>query len=40
MDVNRIVLHRGLCGIKLRTQCLGIGVTFIGLSIIAILFKR
>jgi len=38
MDVNKIVIHRGLCGAKLRSQCLGIGFTYIVISITAILY--
>jgi len=28
MTARRVIIHRGLCGVSLRTQCLGIGATY------------
>jgi len=36
MSAARVVIHRGLCGVSLRTQCSGIGATYCLLSAIGI----
>merc|ERR1719348_1116068 len=38
MDMRRVVIHRGLCGINLRVQCLAIGILFTLLSFIAMVY--
>eukprot|EP00090_Calanus_glacialis_P022661 TRINITY_DN34944_c0_g1_i1.p1 TRINITY_DN34944_c0_g1~~TRINITY_DN34944_c0_g1_i1.p1 ORF type:complete len:243 (-),score=68.05 TRINITY_DN34944_c0_g1_i1:44-772(-) len=36
MEASKVLIHRGLCGISLRLQCLSIGMTYSILSTIAI----
>ena len=40
MDVNRILVYRGLCGIKLESQCLAIGFTYIFIALTGLLVTR
>ena len=40
MDVNRILVYRGLCGVKLESQCLAIGFTYILIALTSLLVTR
>ena len=40
LEAGRIVIHRGLCGLSLRSQCLAIGVTYTILSSIIVFLAR
>merc|ERR1719264_2233151 len=36
MSARRVIIHRGLCGVSLRTQCLGIAGTYTFISSIGV----
>jgi hypothetical protein len=36
MDAKRVLIHRGLCGVSLKMQCLSIGITYSILSTVVI----